>query len=187
MKLLIWTCLFMNLVLIFVCSCLLRLWVDLGNKCTLLKSFIYFLLFFFNNFLYFILHPKIISLQEGRMAWNQVPFTLFDDRFKCTLYIYFMFGKLMLFHQLLLRLFSFIIQIFPNWLDIISVCIIYSLDLLILMSRRSAKFLLLISLGRMHYLMIGLKVLLLIKIHFLYILFNFMFVSLLLFFFNQNI
>ncbi len=110
------------------------------------------------------------------MTWNQVPFALFNDRFKCALYIYFMFGKLMLLHLLFLSLFSFIIQILPNWLDIISVCIIYSLKVLILMSRRCSEILLLIFLRGMHYLVIGLKVLLLIKIHLIYILFNFLFV-----------
>lgn len=73
--------------------------------------------------------------------------------------------------QILLVFEPFIVQIFPDRLYIISIRIINSFWWSVFMSWRCTEYLLLIFLRRLHYLMIGLKVLLLIKIHFLYNLF----------------
>lgn len=77
----------------------------------------------------------------------------------------------MLLFQILFVFESLIIQIFPDRLNVVSVRIINSFWWSVFMRWRSTKYFLLVFLRRMHYLVIGLKVLLLIKIHFLYNLF----------------
>ena len=160
-------------VFIFVRTGLFWLWIDLRCECAFFEAFVDILFLFFDNFFYFIFHPNSISLQKSGMTGYEVPFILLDHRFEGTLNIYFVFGQLMFLHEFLLGFSSFIVQIFPNRFDIIFVWVVHSFGWTVLMRRRCSEFLLSVFFRGKHYLVIGLKVLLLIKIHFLLSFINF--------------
>lgn len=75
-----------------------RFFVNLGSKGALFEPLVDLFLFFLDNFLYFIFHPKIVPLQKVRMTGNEVSFVLFDLWFKSALDIDFIFGKFMFLH-----------------------------------------------------------------------------------------
>ncbi len=168
-KLLVWTCLLVDYVLVLVWSRLFWFGINLGSECTFLQAFVNVFFLFLYYFLNFILHPEVISFQKCWVARHKVSFVLFYDGPECTLYVDSVFGEFMLFHELLLRFSTLVVQILPHWFDVILVRVMHSLWGSVLLCGRGSEFLLSVFLWRKHYLLIGLKVLLLIKIHCLFI------------------
>ena len=136
----------------------------------LLESLVDILLLFLHDFLNFILHPQIVSLKESRMARYEVSLIRFNDGLEGALDVNFMFGQLMFFHQILLGFSPLIIQILPHGFQMILGGLVSTFrGRPVPVCRWSPEFLLLVFLGGQYYLVIGLKVLLLIKIHCVYI------------------
>ncbi len=114
MKFLVGTCLFVDHVFVLVGSDLFGLGVDLWGEGTLFEPLVDIFLLFLDNFLYFILHPEVVSFQKSRMTGHKIPLIVFDDRLECTLDIDLMFGKLMFFHKVLLGFPALIVKILPD-------------------------------------------------------------------------
>lgn len=153
-------------ILIFISSYFFRFRIYVWCESTLFQTLVNLLLFLFHYFFYLVLHPNIVSLQKGTMTGYQISFILFNHRLKCTLYVNFMLGQFVSFHNLFLIFQTLTIQIFPYRFDHISLRISLFLFISIFMSwRRSICLLTVSSLWRRNNLMVGFKVLLLIKVH----------------------
>ena len=160
----------MNNVLILIGTCLFGSGINVRTEGALLESLVDVLLLFLYDFLNFILHPQIVSLKESRMARHKVSLIMFDDGLEGAFNVNFMFGQLMLFHKFLLGFSSFIIQILPHGFQMILGGLMNAFGgRPVPKPRWSSEFLLSVFLGGQYYLVIGLKVLLLIKIHCAYI------------------
>ena len=166
----VWTRFLVNHVLVLVRTCLLWTWVDMRTKCTLLEPLVDVLLLFFHYLLNFIFHPEVVSLKESWMARYKVSLIVFNDGLEGTLNINFMFGQFMFFHEFLLSFSSLIIKILPDRFQMILGGLVSALGgRPVPVCRWSSEFLLPVFLWGQYYLVIGLKVLLLIKIHCVYI------------------
>lgn len=138
------------------------------GKSALLQSFADLFLLFLDYFLNLILQPKIVSLQKGRMTRNKVSFVMLDDWFKSAFGVDFAFREFMLLHKLFLVFETLIIEILPDWFNLVIFNVFAFFGVSVFVSRRGTKILLSEdSFGRLDELLIGLEVLLLIKIHFI--------------------
>lgn len=159
-----------NYVLVLVRACLLRLRIYMRTECTLFEPLVDVLLLFFYDFLNFILHPEAVSLQESRMAGYQVSLIVFYDGLEGALDVNLMFGQLVFFHKFLLGFSALIVKILPDRFQMILGGLMSAIrGRAISLCRRRPEFFLPVFLWGQHYLVIGLKVLLLIKIHCVYI------------------
>ncbi len=114
MQFLVGTCFLVNHVLVLVGPGLFGLGVDLWSKCALFEPLVDVFLLFLDDFLNFVLHPEVVSLQKSGMAGDKIPLIVLNDGLESTLDINFMFRKLMFFHKFLLSFPALIVKVLPN-------------------------------------------------------------------------